>query len=69
MDWFEKFKKRHSLRNLKLKGEQATADTECGTTISTKFAEIIAAKSYTPDQVFNADESGLYWKKCLKKPL
>ncbi|UYV72547.1 hypothetical protein LAZ67_9003643 [Cordylochernes scorpioides] len=30
------------------------------------FAEIINDNSYTPDQVFNANESGLFWKKCLK---
>ncbi|GFQ91990.1 tigger transposable element-derived protein 1 [Trichonephila clavata] len=65
--WFEKFKKRHSLRNLKLKGEQATADTDAARQYPQKFAEIIAAKSYTPDQVFNADESGLYWKKMPEK--
>ncbi|XP_046808186.1 tigger transposable element-derived protein 1-like [Lucilia cuprina] len=52
--WFEHFKKRHLLHNLKLKGEQASAD-------------IIAANSYTSDQVFNADETGLFWKKMPER--
>ena len=32
-----------------------------------KFAEIIAEKCYTPDQVFNADESVLLWKKMPER--
>ena len=47
-----------------MKGEQASADSEAAQQYPAKFAEIIAVNSYTPDQVFNVDESGLFWKKC-----
>lgn len=65
--WFERFKQRHSLHNLKLKGEQASADSDAAQQYPTKFAEIIAVNSYTPDQVFNADEFGLFWKKMPER--
>ena len=64
--WFERFKLRHSLHSLKLKGELASGDVDAAQEYPANFAEIINDNSYTPDQVFNADESGLFWKKCLK---
>lgn len=67
--WFERFKQRHSLHNLKLKGELASGDVNAAKEYPEKLAEIIAANSYTPDQVFNADESGLFWKKNTKEDL
>ena len=60
-------KKRHSLHNLKLKGEQASADSVASQQYPQKFAEIIAEKCYTPDEIFNADESGLFWKKMPER--
>nr|XP_012148419.1 PREDICTED: uncharacterized protein LOC105663526 [Megachile rotundata] len=65
--WFERFKRRHSLHNLRLKGEQASADSDAAQQYPAKFAEIIAVNSYIPDQVFNADESGLFWKKMPER--
>ena len=61
--WFQRFKQRHSLPNLKYNGEHASADLNEGQKYSQKFAEIISAKQYSPNQIFNGDESGLFWKK------
>ena len=55
------------MHSLKLKGEQASANLEAAQQYPQKFAEIIAGKSYSPDQVFNADESGLFWKKMPER--
>ncbi|UYV83999.1 TIGD1 [Cordylochernes scorpioides] len=65
--WFERFKIRHSLHSLKLKGEQASGDVDAAQEYPANFAEIINDNSYTPDQVFNADESGLFWKKMPER--
>ncbi|UYV76545.1 hypothetical protein LAZ67_14001088 [Cordylochernes scorpioides] len=55
------------LAKLKLKGELASGDVDAAQEYPANFAEIINDNSYTPDQVFNADESGFFWKKkCLK---
>lgn len=61
--WFENFKKRHSLHNLKLQGESASADINAAMSYPTDFSKLIKEKGYLPEQVFNADETGLFWKK------
>lgn len=61
--WFENFKKRFNLHNLKLAGEAASADHEAAKRYPAELAAHIATKGYLPDQVFNADETGLFWKK------
>ena len=65
--WFERFKKRHCLHNLKIKGELASGDENAAKEYPAKLAQIIEANSYTPDQVFNADETGLMWKKMPQR--
>jgi hypothetical protein len=60
--WFEGFK-RFSLRNLKVIGDAASADQEAAAVFPEEFRRIIEEKGYVPEQVFNAYESGLYWKR------
>ncbi|XP_067131436.1 tigger transposable element-derived protein 1-like [Centruroides vittatus] len=61
--WFEKFKKRHSLHNIHIQGEKASADEDAAKKYPAELADIIQTKGYLADQVFNADETGLSWKK------
>ena len=62
--WFEKFKKRFSLKSVSLYGEAASADTEAADTYAKEtFKNIIAEGGYKPEQVFNMDETGLFWKR------
>ncbi|XP_055374156.1 tigger transposable element-derived protein 1-like [Condylostylus longicornis] len=61
--WFENFKKRFSLRNVKLQGEQASADVEAAQKFILEIPRIIEEGEYSADQIFNADESALYWKR------
>ncbi|KAI9581582.1 hypothetical protein GQX74_012907 [Glossina fuscipes] len=61
---FEKFKKRHSLHNLKIHGERASADADAANKYSEEFTKIIKEYDYLPDQIFNANETSLWWKKC-----
>ncbi|XP_067135124.1 tigger transposable element-derived protein 1-like [Centruroides vittatus] len=48
-------------------GELTFGDVNAVQEYPTKFAESVANNSYTPDQVFNADESGLFWKKMPER--
>ncbi|UYV76844.1 TIGD1 [Cordylochernes scorpioides] len=48
--WFERFKIRHSLHSLKLKGELASGDVDAAQEYPANFAEFINDNSYTPDQ-------------------
>ncbi|GFX75323.1 uncharacterized protein TNCV_3043451 [Trichonephila clavipes] len=44
-------------------GESATADEGAAKIFPEELAKIIEDGDYSADQVFNADETGLYWKK------
>ncbi|XP_071053620.1 tigger transposable element-derived protein 1-like [Onthophagus taurus] len=61
--WFEKFKKRHNLRNVKMKGGAASADTDIALAYPMALKVIIERGGYVPEQIFNVDETALYWKR------
>ncbi|UYV61950.1 hypothetical protein LAZ67_1007149 [Cordylochernes scorpioides] len=60
--WLTGFIKIHSFHNLKIKGEVASADEEAARKYPEKLAKIIK-DGYCAHQIFNADETGLFWKK------
>ena len=60
--WFDNFKKCYGLRNVKLSGEHASTDYEEAKTFPAQLAQLIKEKGFLPEQVFNADETGLLWK-------
>lgn len=61
--WLHSFKSRFALKNIQVTGESASADVEAAKNYPAQFKAIIESKSYLPEQVFNADETGLFWKK------
>jgi hypothetical protein len=62
-DWFENFKKRFNFQNVKLVGESASADFVAAESLLDELRKLIMDKGYLPEQVFNADETGLFWKR------
>lgn len=65
--WLDKFKKRHGIRQLSISGEKLSADKEGAEKFKAEFAEMVIG--YSPQLLFNADESGLIWKSLPKKSL
>jgi len=61
--WFERFKVRGNLHNIAFTGEAASADSVAATLYPTELKSIINEGSYSPKQVFNVDETGLFWKR------
>ena len=62
--WFHQFKARaNNLHNVKVSGEAASADTVAAREFPETLREIINEGAYLPEQVFNVDETGLYWKR------
>lgn len=61
--WLGNFKKRFQLHNIKLTGETAAADHEAAKAFPPILQTIIEAGKYSANQIFNADETGLFWKK------
>ncbi|KAK3881758.1 hypothetical protein Pcinc_013840 [Petrolisthes cinctipes] len=61
--WFANFRRRFGFHNLKMVGETASADTKAAEEYPAILKGIIEEGEYSSKQVFNLDETGLYWKK------
>ena len=63
--WFDRFKKRHGWKKLSLNGEILSNDNKS----AEEFVELLNAKimgeNLNLENVYNADESGIYWKILL----
>lgn len=64
--WFHKFKMRRSLHNIQIDGEAASKAT-LTITNPEDFIKFIADGKYKPEQIFNADETSLFWKRLPNK--
>ena len=54
---------RAALHNIKITGERASADEDAADAFPEELKRVIREGDYTPRQVFNIDETGLYWKR------
>ncbi|XP_006147685.1 jerky protein homolog-like [Tupaia chinensis] len=67
--WLQKFKKRHGIKYLKICGEKPSADHETAENYIDEFAKIISDENLSPEQIYNADETALYWCYAPRKTL
>lgn len=68
--WLDRFKHRHGIRQLNIEGEKmSAASTETVDAYKKKFKQMVEQNGLTRDQVYNADESGLYYKALPTKTL
>ncbi|GFX73545.1 tigger transposable element-derived protein 1 [Trichonephila clavipes] len=65
--WLTGFLKRNALHNIKITEESATANEGAAKIFPEELAKIMEDGDYSADQVFNADETGLYWKKMANR--
>ncbi|XP_069187057.1 tigger transposable element-derived protein 1-like [Procambarus clarkii] len=65
--WFEKFRKRSGIHSVVRHGEAASSDKAAAEKFVPEFQEFVAEKEFLPQQVFNCDETGLFWKKMTKR--
>ena len=65
--WFERFKFRGNLHNICLKGEAASADLTAANDFNKILKAVIQEGGYSSKQVFNIDETGLFWKRLPKR--
>ena len=61
--WFMRFCHRANLHNLKCSGEAASADHAAASEFPAKLKKMIEEGGYSPKQVYNIDETGLFWKR------
>ena len=67
--WLQHFKKRHGTRQLSICGERASADHKAAENYVDELAELINNKILTPEQIYNVDETSLFWCYLLQKSL
>ncbi|XP_066247910.1 jerky protein homolog-like [Euwallacea similis] len=60
--WLQNFKKRYGIRFLKITGEKLSSPPELIAPFKQKLSEKIAKLQLGLEQIYSADESGLYWK-------
>ena len=65
--WFENFKKRSGIHSVVRHGEAASSDIKGAEDFVKRFAELMAKEGYVSQQVFNCDETGLFWKKMPRR--
>ncbi|GBC42405.2 tigger transposable element-derived protein 4-like [Rhizophagus irregularis DAOM 181602=DAOM 197198] len=58
--WVDNFKKRHNLRQYNMHGEAASAPVQELDTMREEIRRVL--KNYAPEDIFNCDETGLFWK-------
>ena len=65
--WFSRFKARANYHNISIQGEAASADEKAASEFPKVLADIIREGGYSAHQVFNVDETGLFWKRMPKR--
>jgi len=67
--WLHRFKQRHGIRELRLQGESLSADIPSIEPYKEKTRDYIEEHQLSLNQIFNADETGLYWRLLPEKTL
>ena len=62
--WLHNFKEWHCISGLKVQGKRNSADHEAAENISQEFIRLIREHKVSPEQVYNTDETSLFWR-CL----
>lgn len=65
--WLARFKRRYHMKNVKLAGKVGSTDQEAAEEFKKYLLSIIHEKGYMEEQVFNADETGLFYKNVGKR--
>ncbi|KAI0997242.1 hypothetical protein K3495_g10944 [Podosphaera aphanis] len=65
--WLGSFKKRHGIKSRPRHGEDGSVNEAV---VAQQLAQVQElATEYHPDDIYNCDESGLFWKMILERGL
>lgn len=65
--WLNRFKKRYGIRLLQISGEKLSSQPELVDPFKETLTSIIERLDLTTEQIYNADETSLYWKLLPSK--
>jgi hypothetical protein len=64
--WLHRFKLRYGIRKLSVSGEKLRADSDAAGKFVEEFTKLILDGNLTAEQIYNSDETGLFWR-CLPR--
>ncbi|XP_050498761.1 tigger transposable element-derived protein 2-like [Diabrotica virgifera virgifera] len=67
--WLDRWKKRHGIRQLSITGESLSGDNNAAQDYKSKFLDFVREENLTADQIYNADETGLFYRMLPSKTL
>lgn len=67
--WLDRWKKRHGIRQLSITGESLSANHQVAQEYIAEFADIVSSQNYSPQEIYNCDETGLNFKALPNKSL
>lgn len=67
--WYQKFSNRFSIRSLKICGEKLSSQPDLVPEFQRKLDNIIFTEGLLDSQIYNADESALFYKMLPEKTL
>ncbi|GBN56922.1 Jerky -like [Araneus ventricosus] len=67
--WLERFTNRHRIRQLSIVAEKLSSEIEAGNSFISELQDLIVKPKLTADQIYNCDETGLYWRALATKTL
>ncbi|GBM09821.1 Jerky -like [Araneus ventricosus] len=67
--WLEKFKNSHGIHQLSIVGEKLSSGIEAGNSFVAELQDFIVKEKLTADQIYNCDETVLYWRALPTKTL
>ena len=67
--WLKNFQSRHGIRQLAIQGETMSANKESVGDFKSSLSQLIESEGLVLSQVYNCDETGLYWKALPSKTL
>ncbi|XP_070592937.1 tigger transposable element-derived protein 1-like [Erythrolamprus reginae] len=65
--WFDRFRKRSGIHSVVRHVETASADIKAAEEFVMRFASLVEKEGYVSQQIFNCDETGLFWKKMPRR--
>ena len=60
--WLKNFKKRYGIRGIQMKGDKLYNNDTCAQNFSNFLKEKIESEDLSLENIYNADESGIYWR-------
>ena len=67
--WQWRFCQRHGIRQLTLQGEKLSCDSDAPAPFREKLLKLIEDEGFTLQQIYNSDETGLYYRMLPEKTL